>query len=65
MTNAEHPNSSSTPAPARRTWSPPRLERHASMTVLTQHFFGAPVAQLALLQVPVSCPPCPGGGPNG
>lgn len=43
------------PAPPKRAWSPPRLVRHESLTVLTQTFLGAQLGvQFNLLQVPCS-----------
>jgi hypothetical protein len=39
----------------RRPWTTPQLVVHASMMVMTQHFFGAPAQAMMLQGVGISC----------
>lgn len=50
------PDSASTEKkPRRRPWTAPQLVVHESMMVLTQQFFGAPVASMVMAMQGISC----------
>ena len=56
MSNSVHAPASTKEQAPRRPWTAPRFVVHESMMVLTQSFFGAPIASMAMLQGPgLSC----------
>lgn len=65
MSNSVHAPASTKEQAPRRPWTAPRLVVHESMMVLTQSFFGAPVASMVMALQGISCvvgqggPGCP------